>query len=983
MNVKLRVLSAGAIFFLGVTMFAQNNQPIKKDTTNSEKVIDEVVVLGYNKVTTKPKDVTANTTISSEVLENRPNVSFLNSLQGSAPGVTIASNSGSPGSAKIDIVIRGISSLNASTDPLVVIDGVPTNANQFRNLNPEDIETVSILRDAAATSIYGNRGANGVLIVKTKSGKFNTPLKFSYNNTTGISVLPKNRYHLANAKEFRQIETMLGLPAKNNQYYYSDEEIANGSSTDWGDIFFKPDLVQQHNLNATFGGDNTSVYSSLGYVKQGGMVPSTDFQRMTFRNNITGKSKNNKFTYNGQVGLAYSKRNQLLQETNSVVNNNSIQNPLQGSLLGMPTMKPRSFSDGYSLFNYLTNNGTASGADYTNGKDIHVLEDILNNKAMFHQIQEVSIFAGATVGYKLTDKWSINNRSGIDYKTVNGAYGYSPTGFLGLIQAYGTRTDFTPNPFGGTEQLYNNRELNFNSVTSTNYSLEFGDKHTLDLGAYLEYTKVHYLSTSQTANGLDPRVWSIGTGRGYVGQIIEPTKAANERSLVRYFRSASASKIDAGSLAYFATADYDYDGKYAVSGVIRRDGSYRFSKDNRWGTFWSVAARWNIDREEFMQNSGFQMLKLRASYGTQGNQNIQAPDYGANAMLVSPNLVRDVYIASTNPSYDNASSGYVLNSLGNPILQWEEIAQANIGLDFKILKGKLEGNVDVYNKQTSKLYDNIKVSGVNATYIIRGNLGGIRNRGIEVLLRYNAINKPDAKLSVFANGSYNKNTITDLQLPQVTGDIINVVGGPIYQWNVVPYLGINPDTGDQMFMDINGNVTKDPDISRDRRQTGKNYFPAYIGGFGFNASYKGFFLDTLFSFQTDFYRNDNQEYWAYLFDYARQGTNVSKHLLNAWTPDNRYTDIERIGSKDYTAGSDRFLRDASFIRFKSLVLGYTLPKKFSDKASVSSLKIFIQGENLHLWRKEYNGFDPEGLGTFPLGGYPNPRTISIGTSIEF
>lgn len=976
MNVKLQLLTVGAVFFLGGQ--ALRGQQTKSDTTAS-KDIEEVVVLGYSKVTTKPKDVSANTTITAEVLENRPNVSFLNSIQGSAPGVTIASGSGSPGSAKIDVVIRGISSLNASTEPLIVLDGVPTNANQFRNLNPDDIESVSILRDAAATSIYGNRGANGVLIVKTKGAKFNSPLKFNYNNLTGISVLPENRYNLANSSEFLTLQKRLGVP---EAVAMTDEQIANTPTTNWNKVFFKPDLVQQHNINASFGGENTSVYTSLGYLNQGGMVPSTNFQRMTLRNNIMGKSKNSRFTYSAQTGLAYSKRNQLLQETNSTVNNNGLQNPLQGALLGDPTVRPKSYATSAELFNYLTENGQVS-PNYNNRNFIYVLEDNLNNRAMFHQIQDVNIFTGTTVSYKLSDKWTVSNRSGVDYKVTNGDYGYTPTGFLGMVQAFTARNTTTPNPFGGLEQLYNSRELNFNSVTSTSYDLNFGDNHTLNLGAFVEYTKVHYLYNSQTANGLDPRVWTMGTGRGYVDLLIEPTTAAGQ-SIVRYQRQVSASKVNAGSLAYFATADYDYDSKYVLKGTIRRDGTYRFGQDYRWGTFWSAAVGWNIDRESFMEDSGFQSLKLRGSYGTQGNQNIAAPDYGSNAMLVRPNLIRDVFLTTTNayPSYNNASSGFYLNEIGNPVIQWEEIAQANIGLDFKFWKGKFEGNVDVYNKQTTKLFTDIPVSAVNGQYELRGNYGGIRNRGVEVLLRYNMINKQDLKITIFANGSYNKNTITDLKIPLVEGDLINVVGGPVYQWNVVPYLGVNPENGNQMFSDINGNMTEDPQ-STDRRRTGKNYFPAYIGGFGFNASYKGFFFDTLFSFQADYYRFDNQEYWSYLFDYAKQGMNISSHLLNAWTPENTNTDIQRIGAPVRDDSSDRFLRDASFIRFKSLTFGYTLPKKFSEKAGFSNLRVFVQGENLYLWRTEYNGYDPEGLGTFPLGSYPNPRTISIGTSIEF
>lgn len=977
MNVKLRILTMGVLFFTGQSIMAQNSNKTT-DTISKSKEIDEVVVLGYSKVTTKPKDVTANTTISAEVLENRPNASFLNSLQGSAPGVTISSNSGSPGSAKIDVVIRGVSSLNASTDPLIVIDGVPTNANQFRNLNPDDIDTVSILRDAAGTSIYGNRGANGVIIVKTKGGKFNAPLSFSYSNTTGVSVLPQNRYHMANAKEFLTIQKHLGV---NDM---TDEEIANFPiDTDWSKQFFKPDLVQQHNLSATFGGENTSVYSSLGYLNQGGMVPTTNFQRMTFRNNITGKSKNNKFTYNVQLGLAYSKRNQLNEETQDI-SNFILQNPLLGAIMGNPATPASIAGSGRDLYNLLSQNGTVD-PNYNNGNFVYILQDILKNKSVFNQIQDTNIFTGTNVSYKITDKWTLSNRSGLDYKISNGDSGRNPEGFLALISARSTRSTSVPTPYGGHEQLSNSREFNFNSVTSTNYSLEVGENHTFDFGAYLEYTKVHYLYNSQVQNGLDPRVWSMGSGQGYVDSMVDMSDP--NKPFIRYAKSVLAQKIDAGSLAYFATLDYDYAGKYGFSGLIRRDGTYRFAKDYRWGTFWSVGGRWNIDREDFMSNSGFQMLKLRASYGTQGNQNVVAPNYGANPMLVSPALIRDITSVNSpgNPAYNNGS-GFYVSQVANPLLQWEEIAQGNIGLDFKTFSGRLEGNVDVYNKQTSKLFTDIQVSAINGFYEYKGNRGGIRNRGVELMLRYQLFNKPEFKLSVFANGSYNKNTITDLQVPLLTGSLINEVGGTVYQWNVVPYLGVNPENGKLMYLGIDGNMTENPE-EKDRRATGKNYFPAYIGGFGFNAEYKGFFFDTLFSFQADYYRFDNQEMWAYLGNgYAADGFNVSSHMLNAWTPENTITDVpswEVLKGVDNSGTSDRFLRDASFLRFKSVTLGYSLPKRYSDKAFVKNLKVFIQGENLYLWRKEYNGYDPEGLGTFPLGSYPNPRTISLGTSFEF
>jgi len=959
MNVKLRVLSAGVLFFIGHSTMAQK---VKKDTAKT-KHIEEVVVLGYNKRSTKAKDVSANTTITAETLESRPNASFLNSLQGNTPGVTISSNSGSPGSAKIDVVIRGISSFNASTDPLVVIDGIPTNANQFRNLNPEDIESISILRDAAATSIYGNRGANGVFIIKTKSGKYNNAFKLSYSATTGISFLPRDGYTMATAPELLTIQKRLGVA---KAVAMTDEQIANYPTTDWKKVFFNADLMQTHNVSTTFGGENVNTYSSLGYFSQGGLVPGTDFQRFTFRNNINGKTKNNRFVFSSQVGLGYSKRKQLVQEDNSGVNSNTLQNPLLGATVGNPTLKSGQFVNGYDLYNTI-------GRDYANGNNVYVLENSLNQNNVGVRYNEFNAFGSVLGTLKILEGWTVSNRTGFDYKQINGLSYYAPWSFIGgVVASAPTANQYTPNPYGGSESISNSYELNFNSVTNTNYSLKLGDNHSIDFGAYMEYTKVHYNTSSRTQNGLDPKVWLPGNGRGYIA-ISNITGDG-----LRYVPSVSANKITAGSLSFFGTLDYDYAGKYGLSGVLRRDGSFRFSPGNKWGTFWSVAGRWNLDKEDFMKNSPFSMLKLRASYGTQGNQNIVAPAAGSNPLLVSPAISRDNAVAVSG--YNNIP-GYNF-SVGNPFVRWEEVSQFNVGLDFMVLNNRLEGNIDYYDKRTSQLYTNVRASGVNGFYSYNGNEGGIKNTGVELNLRYHFIKTNDASFTFFINGAYNKNTIQNLAVPVLTGAYVNEVGGTMYQWNMVPYVGVNPDNGNMQYLDINGNVTETP-TEADRRRTGKNYFPKFTGGFGLNASYKGFYLDATFAFQADYYRWDNLLSWINLPSYAVNGNNVSRDLLNAWTPTNRNTDIPAYTSKDYGSLSDRLLLNASWLKFKSLVIGYSLPKEMLKEGGfVKSLKVFVQGENLMLWTK-WKGWDPEGLGTFPLSTYPNPRTFSIGTNIEF
>lgn len=961
MNVKLKVLTAGVLFFIGGQVVMAQKKP-KIDTAAKEKKIEEVVILGYSKTATKAKDVTASTTISSEVIENRPNVSFLNSLQGAAPGISVASFSGSPGSAKIDVIIRGLSSLNAATTPLYVIDGLSSNSTQFRNINPNDIESISVLKDAAATSIYGNRGANGVVIINTKQGKFNSGIKFSYSGTTGMSVYPKNKYEMANAKQALTLDNLVGYGLGSTM---TPDEIANfTTNTDWNKYFFHPALTQQHDLGVSFGGEKVSVYTSLGYLNQGGLVPTTDFKRFTLRNNIRGKSANDRFSFNSQIAVGYSKRNQLDQEVNSGINANVIQNPLHGSLIGLPYLTPNQFNNGYDLFN-------AIGTSFSYGNNIYVLEDVLKRNSLPSWFTETSLLANIAASYKVTPALTLSNKAGIDYKSNDRVFARSPWSYLALA----VQSSRPGEAFGGFERVSNDKDFTFNNVVSLNYSKLFNDKHNLDLGVYFEYMKAHYLFNQYQQNGLDPRTYVPGAGTGYVSTILNPVNGS-----ISYAHTTSASKIDAGSLAAFATLDYDYAGKYGLSGVVRRDASYRFVNDLKWATFWSAAGRWNIDKEEFMNGSTFDLLKLRASYGTQGNQNLVDPVSGFNPIFLGSNLVRD--LSTTAIGYNNVAGSFYTSQVANVILQWEEISQFNVGLDFRLLGRRLEGNVDYYIKKTNQLYNDVNSSAINGFYVYQGNNGGLKNQGIEGLLRYRFINKDDAKLSLFVNVAYNKNTITNLENPQITGSLINEVGGTAYQWNLYHYVGVNPDNGNLLFLDKDGNNTEAP-TDADRIKTGKSYLPKYQGGFGLNAEYKGFFLDTLFSFQKDTWKYDNELAW--IMDPGAIGDyNVSSQLLNAWSSTNTTSNVPSLFAANVAldGNSDRYLTDASFLRFKSFTVGYSIPSKKLANTPIKSFKIFVQGENMFVWTK-WKGFDPEGFTTFPLGAYPNPRTISLGTNIEF
>ncbi|OCA69664.1 hypothetical protein BBI01_16155 [Chryseobacterium artocarpi] len=950
MNVKLRVLTAGVLFFTGQAVFAQEG---KKDSKDKETKIEEVVVLGYSKTSTKAKSTSSSITVGAETLENRPNISVLNSIQGTAPGVVINSGSGSPGSGKFNILIRGMSSLNGSTDPLYVIDGVITSGSQFRNLNSYDIETFSILKDAQATAIYGNRAANGVVVITTKTGRFNSGLRVSYDALTSFSKMPGVKYNMASGKQLLQIQKNY-LTGDGGDMDQADIDNWN-INTDWDKQFTQIGIGQQHNISITGGGENINNFLSLGYLDQQGTVKSTDFKRFTLRNNLNGKSKDGKLTFGAVLGLGYSKRNQLDDEENSAIANNPLQNPLFGGVLSSTYKTPSPYASGQELFNNI--------GQTINGNTQWILQDNING-GIRNKYTELSISANANVNYKLTDYLSVGNRTGIEYKEYERIFARSAQGYLALSVAAGQGARYA-----GVETFTTTQDLTVNSITNITFNKSFGD-HTISAAAYMDYIKAHVNINSQTQNGLNPLQWQFGAGTGYI--------PFNPDTPNLYRPSVSASKVTAGTLAYFGTLDYDYKDKYGVSGVVRRDGSYRFLPTNRWETFWSVALRWNIDKEDFMANSGFRLLKLRASMGTTGNQNLGVPVNNVNPLVQLPNNFLDLYNGISG--YQNIL-GYNFVNLSNPYLRWEQVKQTNVGVDFNY-KGIVEGSFDYYQKRTSRMFNNLQRSAVTGYWDIRGNDGILDNKGVEGLIRYNAIKTENTKLSFFVNGAYNSNKIVSMNNEDISDDIAHAIGGPANQYILYPYLGVNPNNGNMLFLDINDNITENPQTS-DRRRTGKSPYAKFTGGFGFNFQHKGWFLDTLFSFQQGGWIYDNLMSWAMNPNYS-DGNNVSADLLNAWTPDNRNTDVPALEADNTgrDGSSDRFLKSTDFIRLKNVSLGYSFTKDQLGKLPVRGIKVFVQAENIYTWTK-WKGFDPEPVTTASLNVYPNPKTVSVGLNVDF
>lgn len=935
-----------------IVVGAQNriNVQLEDDTT----VLENVIVEGYNVTKTKAKSNVASVTVSSKTIEGRPNASFIQTLQAQVSGLNITSGTGQPG-GNSQIIIRGTGSINGKVEPLFVIDGIPLNSDNFRSINPDDIESVSVLKDAGATSIYGNRGANGVIIVKTRKGNFDSALGIKYSSTTGFSTLQKTKYNLMNSQELLTTERAYGrgrgFTTGPNGGPMTDAQIAAAPNTDWNDYFFRTGVTQNHVLSLSAGGKNMTSFTSLGYFDQQGILKGSDLKRFSFRSNISGKSNNEKLTYSTTTSINFSRRN----EANAIGTGGVNQNYVLGANNSAPYITPSEYSTSAQLFaDYGTQGGTLL---------LTPLFLIDKLKTFENRIDELKGLINIEGGYKITKDLSIGTSVALDYTQQNLYTWQSPSAFNSLLFAgAATAPEFE-------DQLFE-RDAAITSNTRLNYNRTFNEKHTVNAGAYVEYIKAHRNGFNFRQRGLNPKTTSPGAGTGYIldGPVND-----------RFVPTVGAFKQETGLFSYFGTADYDYDSKYGFGATIRRDASSRFAGDNRWGTFYSLSGRWNIDKEAFMQGSVINALKLRGSYGTSGNQDV------LNGTYLALNNTRELY--TTGVGY-NGTQSFILSQLAVPDLRWETTAQANIGLDFEIFQSRLSGSFDVYRKKTTDLFIPVPLSAVNATGTINANFGALENKGVEATLNYDLIKSANGfNLTLNFNGAYNKNTILDIA--GTTGLIDNGTtviqeGVTIDEFFLTRYQGVNPANGNLLFLNAAGEITENPNPTVDRVLTGKSRIPLYQGGFGFDSSYKGFFLTTNFSYAAEVYR----------IDFDLQGLqnptnnvgvfNISADLLNAWTADNRVTDIPALRAANYAAqnNSDRYLVDASYVRLRFASFGYDVPKKLLDKTPFKTVKAFVQGENLVTFSK-WRGWDAESPRTADQYQYPTPKIVSVGLQLEF
>ena len=913
------------------------------------QALEEVVVQGY-RTAPREKSSIASQTISSATIQNRPNANVIQTLSGQVAGLEINTVTGQPGAAPT-VRLRGINSINGNTAPLFIIDGTPVDERNFRSINPQDIASIDVLKDAGATAVYGNRGANGVVYIKTRQGNYNSALQVNYTGILSYSALQKNDYNLMDSPQQLALENEQGSGRGST---LSPEEIAAAPTFDWVDYFFRTGLTQNHNVSLSSGGERSSQFTSLGYFDQEGILENSDLKRFSIRNNVRGKSANDKFSYGTNLSINYSKSN----EPNAIGTGAINQNFVLGAYLSAPYITPDEYVDGESLLSPLVFSNTPLF--------------LIDRLRTFTRLEEeVKIIGSFNSSYKIMPQLTANLTMSADYQSVFGTTATSPESFNALL--FGG----DENPTSGFQDQSSTRQFTYNQVTSLNYDNTWGD-HSIDAGAYIEYFKAHLRQFGYTSNGLDPKTFYPGDGSGLIPVRYDPDAGA-----LLFVDTANAERLDAGLFSYFAQVDYDFAGRLGFTGTIRRDASYRFSDSNKWATFYSVAARWNLHNEAFLEDGPFDQLKLRASYGKAGNQRIAGGTY-----FTAPDLTRNFY--ATGTGYAGFNSIF-LSQIANTTLRWETVAQFDVGVDFELLDRRLRGSIDYYNKETTDLFQSRPVSAINAVTSLNANIGSLTNRGFDFTVNYHLIRSAEPEgfnLVLNAVGNFNETWVDDI--PTEDGQRLNDDGvtgtrngGILNEYFLIRYAGVNPANGNLLFLTAEGEVTENPNADTDRVWLGKSLIPKWQGSFGFNMDFKGFFLTTQFNYVTGVDR----------FDFDLQSfqdpNNIgqfrsSRDLFRAWTPDNRITDIPSLDAFNrdaYSDVSDRYLREADYLRLRFAQLGYKFPQRSLEKTGIARLQIFGNVENLFTLSK-WRGFDAEAQSNTGLL-YPTPRIFSVGFEIGF
>ena len=978
---------------------------IKVFMRSDSEMLDEVMVVAYG--TAKKSAFTGSASvIKSETLEKRQVSNLSNALSGTVSGVQTQSTNGQPGTSAT-VRIRGIGSMYASNNPLYVVDGIPYEGD-ISAVNSQDIESMTVLKDAAAAALYGARGANGVILVTTKKGKsgdtqisldarwgVNSRLVKNYDvlqnaNTymeTAYSALyngylynsgytAERAYQLANADLFPKLgyqvytipdgQYLIGRNGKLNPYAtlgYSDGDYYY-TPDNWSDEMFQSNLRQEYNLSVSGGSDKLSYYLSASYLNDEGIIENSGFERISTRMNVDYQAK--KWLKLG-VNLSYSNvtsRSPGDQDTDAATSSGNAF--FVGNFIA--PIYPMYVRNADGSFQYNANTGYHV-YDYGDGSSTNFTRNFMS-------------MSNPMSGFLYdTEKYLMDILNGKWYAKIDIIDGLSLTASLGLHidntrqHSVGNKYYGQSASYGGSVMQYSSRVYSLDQQYLLNYKKTFGN-HNLDILAGYESmdfnTESHYILGY---NMYSDKNWTASN-------VIDR-------------KNGSGSYNEYATIGIITRASYDFNEKYYGSVSYRRDASSRFHPDNRWGNFWSVSAAWDMAKENFIsQYDWINMLKLKASFGQQGNDNLYYKGY----TNYYPYL--DQFTVSGS---DGVFSDGVLYYKGSKDITWETSNSFNVGVDFALLGGRIDGTIEYFNRQTKDMLYYKPVAMSNGYTQLPMNIGSVRNSGVEIELNYTPIETNDLKWVINWNGTLMKNKILelhpDLKGEMIDGSYIYREGESLYQMYLTKYAGVDPDSGEALYWakDENGVEYKDKDWSaayNSNRQASGDLLPTIYGGVGTTLEFRGFDFSIQCAYQLGGTIYDSG-YQAFMHggDSHYMGYNWHKDILNAWTPENPNSNIPRMqyGDSNTTDTSDRFLIDASYLTLQNINFGYTLPSKFTQKFGVGKMRIYLACENVFYWSKR-KGLDPryadntdnQGvLGTSNYATYSPIRTISGGINIQF
>ncbi len=888
----------------------------------AQRNLDEVVITGYSVQTKRQATASVGKLAGGEV-KLQPIASFDQLLQGKVAGLLIQSQSGQPGSAASNITIRGKGSVLASTQPLFIVDGVQVTDGDFQSINPADIETYTVLKDAVATSQYGSRGANGVIVLTTRRGS-NTKTRITYDYQYGVGRLPENKLKLMNSAEKINFELNYDHPYGQNFFGWTQAESDSLAkvNANWEDIMFRKARTQQHVISASGGNDKTKFFISGSVFDQQGSVIATGLKRYSGRLNIDHTVNDFKIGLSTFVGSSIF--------TNTFENDAFIGSPLNAIRWANP------YVTAYNA------DGSYNGLDLLLQGQPNALQELLESPARNNQLKGI---AAASLEYKFPFLKGLSARTnwGVDYTSDDNEQYISKDTYLGSQQT-GTQGAFTR---GST------RRVRYTGTTSVSYARQAGD-HNYRVSAYNEYVDRRTTTFGYTGYGL------LGLFRN--GADVTPGTPSNG-----FIPGIADGRTEQSLFSWFAIGDYSYKNKYFLNASVRRDGSSRLAEGSKWVNYSGIGAGWMISAEDFMKNSKWiSQLKLKASYGSAGNENVGG-SYEA----------RELFGSTTY----NGRGGLVLANLEKPNLSWEVRKTANIGIDYGFFKDRISGSVDVYNAVTNGLYLNRQLSGTNGVNSILTNLGKIRNKGIEFSINADVIKTRNFNWQISYNHTYNLSEVVELDgtNENISALSINRVGEKLNSIFVVKYAGVDPATGDALYFKPDGKTTTNIYDPNDKVIVGV-FDPPHFGGLTNTVNYKGIELSAQFvyMFGHKIYNNDrtNVENPAYAV------SNLNIDMLREWQKPGDITDIPSPFA-DFQTATTRFVEDGKFLRLRNVMLSYTLPRMILDKAKINSLRVFVQGQNLYTAFK-FKGYDPEVATGSLLGSqYPQLKTVTVGISVGF